>query len=59
MNAGVKRTYYEYAAVAFVLSLVSCISTRMILGDSGIGFSSVGLLLMSAVFFWRGYKSTT
>lgn len=58
MNQGVRRMHFEYAAVSLVLSVVSWVSTRMILGDSGIGVPSVGLLLLSALFFWRGCKTT-
>jgi hypothetical protein len=56
MDQSLKRTHYEYATVSAILSIVSCVATRLILGDSGIDFSSVGLLVVSALFFWRGYN---
>jgi hypothetical protein len=51
-----KKHYYEYAVVAVLMSVISCVATRLILGDSGLNFSSIGLLLASALFLWRGYN---
>jgi hypothetical protein len=55
MNVSRMRENYGYAIVFFVGSVVSCVATRWILGDSGINLSSAGLLVMSALFFGRGY----
>jgi hypothetical protein len=55
MNVSLRRTNYEYSIVSLFCSVVSFLATRWILGDSGINLSSVGLLVMSALFSWRGY----